>query len=103
MSTSLRLSSYSESDNGKTQNAVYTGSHSTPGRAGTTLEFKVSLERSYGGLWEAAVVFEGCEAESPREVLKRLADWCNRAGASLAEADNDEWAERSLPLGRTRF
>ena len=82
--------------------ATFTGRHSTGGPGGTVLEFVAKIERFNGqGPWTASVGFDGCEGESPRAVLLRLADWCSRAGQAL---DQDEaWGKDSLPLGKGPF
>lgn len=77
--------------------AVYEGNQSSNGMI---LSFDVVLTNFRNApTWEAAISFDGCEGSSPREVLKRLADWCGRAAQAI-DQDEEWWNDTNLPLGK---
>lgn len=102
--TSLSLKSFQEEGEHKLKKvAIYTGTHSTGPPRGTILEFDVRLERfGGGGPWTATVQFEACEGDNPKAALRRLADWCKRAGEAL-DQDDGWWGEDALPMGNVPF
>lgn len=105
MSTSLSLKSFSEDGEHKLRKiAVYKGTHSTPLPQGTILEFEVKLERFVGGggPWTATIRFDECKGSDPKTALRRLGDWCKRAGEAL-DQDDDWWGNDNLPMGNVPF
>ncbi len=71
---------------------LYTVSHSTPGRDGTTLSASLSLYIRMDKTW-CDMKIEGCEGSTPKESLDRMAAWLRRLADGI-----DERREISLPV-----
>lgn len=68
---------------------VYTGRQSTPGAHGTVLDFDVVLKKfidQKDAEFTATVNFDGCAGATAVDALRRMGEWCLRAGEALTKA-----------------